>query len=273
MPFSNELGMRIYDPREGEQAGLQMGQMFAQAFQNAQNRSLRQQEMGMDQQKLDMLKKEFAANAKATQMQQLGMKELQDKLDSGMDFKKALFESAPKLYYGKPQELAVILHQERADAATEAFRQKQLDQGERILRHQIDTATHQDTKTLLEHQLKLLQLGEDVRHNKAMETKPTASTNRLPEATKLQLESKLEQLRAVNKEIQTFKTKNVITDIKNPPQEYMVLTNRRLQLQREIDALTKGQAGDVTTPDTSEPPAPKPDSSPFKVGRFTITPE
>lgn len=279
MPYSSELGMRIYDPTEGQNYGLRLGQTFAEAFQQAQQNVLRKGQMAMDQQKLDMLKAEEARNARATQMKQLGMAELEDSLKNNISFKDAFFKAAPKLFSDNPQALGTIMHQEAADAATAAFRQKQLDQGERLMEQNRDHAENQFIKDFWSQKLDLLRLQRDKardteseRHNKAMEAKPSAAAaNRIPEGLKIRLESKLAELRSVNSEIAKFQTRNPIEIGKEPPREYMVLRNRQGRLQREIDALSQSQEN----PSTAAAPAtaPKESLSPFKVGRFTITPE
>lgn len=115
MPYSSELGMRVYDPQEGERYGLQVGQMAARAFEEAKNRQL-------DQRKLQMLEQANRAKASQLMMETAGFAELQDMVNGGTPFEEAFFKAAPKLFAGNPQGLGRVMQGMARDKATETYR-------------------------------------------------------------------------------------------------------------------------------------------------------
>lgn len=77
MPYVPELGMRVFDPREAAQEGMQAGQMFAQAYQGAQNRALNARGLDLDERKLKMLEEETHRKAQQQLHRQVGMASFQ----------------------------------------------------------------------------------------------------------------------------------------------------------------------------------------------------
>lgn len=121
MPFSNELGMRVYDPTEGENYGLRQGQMFANAYENAQRRA-------MDERRLKMLEQEQQMKASQLLMQGQGMAELREEVEKGTPFQDAFFKAAPKLFMHNPQALGQIMETKAKNDATKAYQQSLLQQ-------------------------------------------------------------------------------------------------------------------------------------------------
>lgn len=117
MPFSNELGMRIYDRNEGVQQGEQAGQIFANSFARAQQNA---RELNLDERKLKMMDDEVRARATALQQHQLGLDEMKDLVASGVPFEDALFKTAPKVFYNNPAGFVQTVQKQAQQKAAEA---------------------------------------------------------------------------------------------------------------------------------------------------------
>lgn len=284
MPFSNELGMRVFDPREGEQYGLQVGQMFNQAMQNAQNRALRQKEMSIDQQRLDMLKQETAAKAKATQMQQLGMMELDDLVNNqNVPLRDALFKVAPKLYYGNPQALGTILHQDATEKATEAYRDALNQHRMDVLDLRMQNAATQQERDAARQQIDLLKITQgqqdkevqrDLERERETGRNERARADRMMKATKdttlQQIDASLRTAHQTLQDALASPKWHWLTDPEGLRKSIKDLEGERAKRLKELGI---DETPSPETPKTeSQAPTP-PSSSPFKVGRFTITPD
>lgn len=114
MPFSAELGMNVYDPQQAYASGQPAGRTLAQSFLEAPQRE-------GDQLKVKALRDEIADRAKETQLQQLGMSELQDAVASGTPFKDAFFKAAPKLFSRNPEALGRIMHNQALEEAKASY--------------------------------------------------------------------------------------------------------------------------------------------------------
>lgn len=117
MPYSQELGMRVYDPEEGAQIGAGIGEAFNRAMLAAQQRKLSEREIQL--QELQQRRLEKAAAEQATYMvrRQQGMEKVQQRykqlVDSGIpDFlasRQSFMENLGDVLAGaKPDEIASI---------------------------------------------------------------------------------------------------------------------------------------------------------------------
>lgn len=126
MPFSEELGMQVYDPREGQAVGARMGAAFSSGFENAKDRAL-------DERRLKVAEDEVARKAASTFRRQLGLKQWQEDtqalIESGVEpdlaRKNAFFQAAPLLFGETDQGLAILQRMEASEEAQEVRRRGQ----------------------------------------------------------------------------------------------------------------------------------------------------
>lgn len=172
MPFSEELGMRVYDPQEGARMGLAQAQLFAQGMSQ-----------GLQARELKMRENEVAAKAKQQLHRQIGLDAFQKDAatiaaseesrlrESGMDpaqaaatakehaMKTSFFKWSPLILEGVEQGGAIV---ERLIAAEERAQQKR-DSDSRMyeLRKQIaDQATEREAGRREMDLMKLTQAKE-----------------------------------------------------------------------------------------------------------------
>lgn len=120
MPYSPELGMRVFDPQEGARAGQIAGQAFTRAFEGAQNREL-------EERKLAMLEAETRRKAALLNLQQMGLAELRNDIANNVPFQDALFKAGPKLFADKPEAIAQAIDNRARLEATQKYRESTLN--------------------------------------------------------------------------------------------------------------------------------------------------
>lgn len=141
MPYSPELGMRVYDPREASQEGAQAGALFAQSMQAAQNRALQGRSLDLDERKMRMMEDEVAQKAKVTLRRQIGMQQMQSRaaelaqhMPQELATKQAFLENMPLIYGDThPEEIGkVVMSEEAHSVKQEAQRQLNLRASEAL---------------------------------------------------------------------------------------------------------------------------------------------
>lgn len=119
MAYSPELGMRVFDPREGAQIGLAAGRAFADAYQSAQDRELRERQLAG-------IEAENRRKAALLNLQQMGLAELRDEVSRGTPFEEALFKAGPKLFADKPEAIVSAIENRAKAEATKTYRESLL---------------------------------------------------------------------------------------------------------------------------------------------------
>lgn len=133
MAWSPQLGMRVFDPREGAQIGLQAGQAFARSYGAAQDRQL-------DERKLQMMEAEVAEKARLNLRRQIGLQAMTEetqeliaaKVDPDTARKNAFLKYAPMIYGNSDQGLAVLQRIEASEEANNIRRMGQIELDARI---------------------------------------------------------------------------------------------------------------------------------------------
>lgn len=163
MPYDPELGMRVYDPREGAQQGLQIGNAFNQAFQSAQNRKLSERQIALAEQ-------EAKDKAGSLLRRQIGLKQMQDDVQqltaTGVDpmvaRKTALVNNAHLIFADHPDAIQRLVTSEEAnDVRAQATKMLNDYREQNLLR------MRQHDEALAEHRAALD--DERTRHNMTAE--------------------------------------------------------------------------------------------------------
>lgn len=123
MPFSEELGMRVYDPREGQQYGINLAQLANQTRRTA-----------LDERQIQMQEEQVALKAKQQFRRQMGMQAWQEEAqrlvnEGGLDpqnaQKQAFFKYFPMMTEGLDSAPQLLERFTQADA--EAQRKREHD--------------------------------------------------------------------------------------------------------------------------------------------------
>ncbi len=125
MPFSSELGMHVYDPREALQSAAPAAAAGAAAFRQAR-------ELQLDERKMKALEADVAEKAKVTLHRQMGLSKMKADADEmiyndipqDVAMKTAFLNNSPDLFYGSdPAHLGNILNSEEANQIRDQFHQ------------------------------------------------------------------------------------------------------------------------------------------------------
>lgn len=153
MPYSQELGMRVYDPEEGARIGLGIGDAFTQSMQNAQRRQLSEREIALQERQQQRLEDEAARQARYMVRRQRGLQNMaydyQDLLKVGatpdVAQRMSMIQNLPDIMEGAtPQAIEGVLRSDEANQVRLMTQQllnerlqKTLDLRERLASDQI----------------------------------------------------------------------------------------------------------------------------------------
>lgn len=142
MPYSQELGMRVYDPEEGAQIGAGIGDAFGRAMLAAQQRKLSEREIALQERQQLRLEDEAARQARYMVRRQRGLQNMaydyQDLLKVGatpeVAHRMATIQNLPDLLEGaSPQAIESVLNSDQAANIKELTNQFLRDKLERTL--------------------------------------------------------------------------------------------------------------------------------------------